>query len=287
MDQYSEKQAQIKRRRAEASAHYPALWSKMIMEWNRPDPEDRVWLTYSANYLFRTSNVRWAIDPVTLNWRIKDAPPVNTPQDLGNLSFVLLTHRHEDHLDLDLLSALGHLPISWVVPDFMLSMVIKAGLRRENIIVPSALQPIELHGIRILPFNGLHWETTPAETRKGVPALGYLIEFNDKRCLFPGDTRTYDALQLPDFEPVDYLFAHLWLGRGCALMDKPSLSEAFCRFCYDLKPRRIILAHLHELGRDADDLWDETHVQKTCSQLQSFASKVPIVPAQMGDSILL
>jgi hypothetical protein len=73
MDRFSEKQAAINQRCKEAATLYPLLWSNMIAEWKRSDPEDRVWLTYSANYLFRTKDIRWAIDPLTLNWRIKDA----------------------------------------------------------------------------------------------------------------------------------------------------------------------------------------------------------------------
>jgi L-ascorbate metabolism protein UlaG (beta-lactamase superfamily) len=287
MDQYSRKQAWIRQRCAEISSRYPALWSNIIAEWNSPG-EERVWLTYSANYLFRTRDIRWAIDPLTLSWRKKDAPEVNAAHDLSNLDFVLLTHRHEDHLALDLISALRHLPIKWVVPEFMLRLVIKgAGLPRENIIVPIHLKPIELNGMHILPFTGLHWETTPHEIRKGVPAIGYLIELNGKRWLFPGDTRTYDACQFPDFGPVDHLFAHLWLGGGCALMEEPPLIDAFCKFCLDLKPRQIILTHLNEFGRTADDFWDTSQAQKICSKFQALASDLPITPIQMGESVLL
>jgi L-ascorbate metabolism protein UlaG (beta-lactamase superfamily) len=137
--------------------------------------------------------------------------------DLSTLSFVLLTHGHKDHLDLDLLAALRHLPIKWVVPEFILSNVVEqAGLPRENIIVPSPRASIELNGIRILPFDGLHWETTPDGNRRGVPSMGYLIECNGRRWLFPGDTRTYNASQLPALDAVDAVFVHLWLGRGSA-----------------------------------------------------------------------
>jgi L-ascorbate metabolism protein UlaG (beta-lactamase superfamily) len=237
MDRFTEKEGQICERRTEAVAHYPALWSKMIAEWNSPGPEDRIWLMYSANYLFRTNNVRWAIDPLTIGARIKAAPRVNVTCDLSNLSFVLLTHSHKDHLDIDLVSALRHLPIKWVVPKWMLSSLMKeAGLLRENIIVPVPLKAIELDGIRIIPFNGLHREITSDQTSKTVPALAYLIACNNKRWLFPGDTRTYDAAQLLDFGFVDHLFAHLWLGHSSALMEEPPLTDAFCRFCLDLKP---------------------------------------------------
>jgi L-ascorbate metabolism protein UlaG (beta-lactamase superfamily) len=287
MDPLSEKQEQLNRRRIEAIQLYPALWSKLIAEWKTPDPEDRVWLTYSANYLFRTDNVRWAIDPLTLNWRIKDASSVDVTQDLSPLSFVLLTHGHEDHLDLDVLSALRDLPVTWVVPEFLLSKVEQAGLRAESIIIPLALTPFELDGIRILPFDGLHWETTPDGSLKEVSAMGYQIECHGRRWLFPGDTRTYNPSQLPAFDSVDTIFAHLWLGRGSALMDKPPLVDSFCRFFLDLKPRRLILTHLNEFGRDASDHWDESHAQLICSTLCKMLASLPVKSLQMGNSVLL
>ena len=124
MDRFSEEQEKILFHRVQASARYSALWQKMIAEWNTPDPQDRVWLTYSANYIFRTHNIRWAIDPLTLQWRLKSSCRVDVARDLSALSFVLLTHAHNDHLDLDLLSGLKQYPIQWVIPVFMLSDVI-------------------------------------------------------------------------------------------------------------------------------------------------------------------
>ena len=288
MDRFSEKQEQINKHRLEAIQLYPALWSNLIAEWSTPDPQDRVWLTYSANYLFRTNNVRWAIDPLTLHWRIEAAPNVDVAHDLSSLSFVLLTHGHKDHLDLDVLFALRDLPITWVVPEFLLARVTQqAGLRRENIVVPSALTPIELEVIRILPFDGLHWETLSDGNFKGVPAMGYLIECNGKRWLFPGDTRTYTASQLPTFDPVDVAFAHLWLGRGSALMNEPPLLDAFCRFFLDLKPSRLILTHLTELGRDADDYWDASHAERVSSRFKQLEPNISVLPALLGENILL
>ena len=83
--------------------------------------------------------------------------------------------------------------------------------------------------------------------------MGYLIECCGRRWLVPGDTRTYDASQLPVFDEVDVLFAHVWLGRRSALLDEPPLLDDFCRFCLDLKPHQLILTHLNEFGRDASD----------------------------------
>jgi hypothetical protein len=287
-DRFSKAQERILRYRAQASARYPSLWEKMIAEWNIPDPQDRVWLTYSANYILRTNNIQWAIDPLTLHWRLKTSPCVDAARDLRHLSFVLLTHAHKDHLDLDLLSALKQYPIQWVVPEFMLTDVVtQTGLPLENIIVPVPLNAIELQGIHILPFNGLHWETTREGTLKGVPALGYLVDCNGSRWLFPGDTRSYQPDGLPACDDIDVVFAHLWLGRGSALEDPPPLLEAFCRFQLETGARRVILTHLHELGRDADDYWDDSHAGLVRSKLQKLAADIPVTHLMMGDSAML
>ena len=87
----------------------------MIGEWSTEDGRDSAWMLYSANYLLRTGSARWAIDPLTLRWRVPEAVAVR--RDLADLSFIVLTHRHADHLDIDLLRSLRGLPTLWIVPD--------------------------------------------------------------------------------------------------------------------------------------------------------------------------
>jgi L-ascorbate metabolism protein UlaG (beta-lactamase superfamily) len=294
MDRSAERQARINGHRAEASARYPVLWSNMIAEWNSLGPDDRAWLMYSANYLFRTNNIRWAMDPVRLIHRLPLAPDVNAAQDLEALSFVLLTHQHADHLDLDLIHALRHLPIVWVTPEPVLTLIQnQVDLPQKNVIVPKELERVEIQGIKITPFTGLHWEklehqgSENANSIRGVPATGYLVEFRDKRWLFPGDTRTYDANQLPSLGPVDGLFAHLWLGRGCAMLDAPPLLDPFCRFFADLGPRRIILTHLMEFGRTMEDYWDISHARMVYSCYKKNYKHIKMLHALLGQRVPL
>jgi glyoxylase-like metal-dependent hydrolase (beta-lactamase superfamily II) len=115
MDLFTSKQQKIDRRAAEVMAAYPALWSQMITEWHQPGSEDRAWLMYSTNYLFRTANVRWTIDPLRLKRRLPNASEMSAGE-LKDLVFILLTHQHGDHLDLSLLHQLIDFPILWVIP---------------------------------------------------------------------------------------------------------------------------------------------------------------------------
>lgn len=287
-DRFTEKQSQIEKKRLDLVKRYPALWSGMVEGWRSDSAEDAVWLMYSANYLLRTGGVHWAIDPYSLKRRVPAAPAMDVGKDLEALSFVLLTHDHKDHLDPDLIKALRDLPIRWVVPSFMVENVQrKTGLASDKIIVPTLLQPLELDGMTVMPFESQHLITRADGTRKGVPELGYLVKCGGKRWLFPGDTRVYDLSRVPKFGEVDAVFAHLWLGHGWALDPDPDLIEEICRFFAGLQPRRLLITHLEEFGRDADDFFDEEHAEKV---MQVYSASYPQIDCSfhfMGEKILL
>ena len=232
--------------------------------------------------------VLWALDPVTLRWRLPETPPVDIRHAFDQLQFVLLTHSHADHLDFDLLKAIRHFPIQWVIPEFLLPVVCdKVSLPIDRVIVPRPLQPFELYGIQILPFEGLHWEAPLDSGGKphGVPAMGYVVESNGKRWLFPGDTRNFSPDRLPSLGRVDAMFAHLWLGRGCAMMDEPPLLDEFCRFCAYPQPERLILTHLEEFGRSAEDFWESRHAQMVITRLGQIAPHISASAVYTGGKI--
>ena len=261
----------------------------MISKWQGPAEQNRVWLMYSANYLFRTGGVRWAIDPLTLARRVPSASPVNASHDLRGLSFVLLTHRHNDHLDLQLISELSPLPILWVVPADLLESVRQAGVPSNQIIIPHSMETLQIEGLLITPFEGQHWEVAPERPagRRGVPSTGYLLEFNGRRWLFPGDTRTYNAGLLPSFEALDGVLVHLWLGRASALLNEPPLLDAFCQFCLDLHAPRLVITHLHEFGRPPEECWEDRHFELVRQRIQDLSPQTCLLSAQMGECVEL
>ena len=291
MDQASTREREISARSAEVIKAFPALWRRMVNAWAMSVRDERAWLMYSASYLMRTGGARWAIDPVRLEHRLPSAPSANYAADLSALSFVLLTHRHGDHLDLNLIRSLRNLPIIWVVPEPLVRRVTDdANIPARRLIVPEASKPIEFPGLRITPFHGMHWEKAgngAGETDRGVPAVGYLVEHAGKRWLFPGDTRTYVASEFPPLGPVDILFAHVWLGRAAALQSDSPLLASFCRWCLDLRPARIILTHLEEFGRGPDDYWNMAHAARVASQLRHLRPAINVLPRRMGQSIRL
>ncbi len=285
----NKKQEQINIERERVIKSYPALWSKIISEWKVDAPEDQAWLVYSANYLFRTAGVRWALDPLRLRQRLPDAPEMDYAIDLKGLSFVLLSHNHKDHLDLALLNLLNTLPIIWVVPEPILDLVQQAGLSLRQIIVPRPLEPFEIAGIRLTGFEGQHFvkDASRPGGLRGVPSTGYLAEFNGKRWLFPGDTRNFDTRRLPDLGAVDGAFVHIWLGKASAQIMPPPMLEPFCQFCAGLRASRLMVTHLRELGRDAEDYWDLEHYRLMEQRMKQFTPEISVKPALMGEAVVL
>jgi phosphoribosyl 1,2-cyclic phosphodiesterase len=228
------------------------------------------------------------MDPLTLRQRLPSAPEVDISA-FAMLDYVVLTHRHADHLDLGLLRLLRDFPVHWIIPESLIDTLRILNLPRKKLTIVYPLEPIPLDGLTLTPFDGQHWEAAPdyPDRRRGVPATGYLAEFNGKRWLFPGDIRTYDANLLPVFGPVDGLIIHLWLGRGQALEDRLPLLDAFGRFWLDLKPRRVVVTHLEEFGRPPSDYWDEGHFHVVEKWFQRHGPCVSIGSARMGDTVEL
>jgi L-ascorbate metabolism protein UlaG (beta-lactamase superfamily) len=280
----------ILHRRQMAVTSFPGLFRNLVNDWNLDQDSDRAWLLYSANYLFRTAGVRWAMDPLMLHKRVPETPAVDLHQVFDKLEFVVLTHAHADHLDFDLIKVLKNLPLRWIIPEFMIGRVQAAtGLSESQITTPRPLELIEICGISLLPIEGHHFEEAlpGGGLPRGVPSMAYLVEFNGKNWFFPGDTRNYrPAFSLPPV-PLEGMFAHLWLGKGCALMDEPLLLGEFCQFCARLNSKRVILTHLDEFGRDEDDAWGSRHVQMVCAHWEQLGLQIPIQAARMGERILL
>ena len=207
--------------------------------------------------------------------------------DLRGLSFVLLSHEHSDHFDLELIRQLRGLPVTWVVPEFLLERLRPACLPAERVLVPQPLRPLVFSGMRITPFEGQHWEADPGYPggRRGVPAYGYLAEWPGRRWLFPGDIRTYDASRLPDFGPLDGVFAHLWLGRHEADREQAPLLDEFCRFFQAVPAPRMVVTHLEEFSRPPESRWLEPHYRMVQDWFARQTPERELVCCRMGEAV--
>ena len=285
---------EIRRRRAELFRNYPGIWDRMIEEWkDEKDGSDCVWLTYAANYLLRTSGIRWAVDPLTVHGRFRGRDSKQkdggiSPEEMQRLqplSFVLLTHNHADHVDIPLISALKDFPITWVMPEEMREIIReKAGLKDESILTPRRGKAFKLGDIKITAWEGLHRREDPFKAH--IPSNVYLVETGRRKLLFPGDVRTYDSGFIPFSGPVDWIFSHLWLGVDSMEADLPILPE-FCDFALEFNPKNILISHVYEVGRPAGSYWSEEHVEMARECWRTRAPEVKVFTAEIGEKVKL
>ncbi|MDO9087035.1 MAG: MBL fold metallo-hydrolase [Anaerolineaceae bacterium] len=261
---------------------YPQKWKRLIQAWS--DCQNNcLWLTYSANYLLHSSGVKWAIDPYSLFTRVGIGEQPDFANDFKPLQLIVLTHAHSDHLDLHLISSIAHLPIRWVIPEFMVNRILEVvNLDINKIIVPKIGEVLDFGNLQLTAFEGLH-----IRGENGVPAMGYLAEFDNKRWLFPGDTRSFNFDQLPAFGKLNGVLAHLWLGKASALENSPPLLDEFCHFFSCFHMEQMIITHLREFGRQPEDIWDMHHYQLMRSHFLQVAPKVKVKAAMIGESIAL
>lgn len=269
-------------------AEYLGRWQDMLEAWRDPPRDCMVWLMYAANYLFATRGVRWALDPFRPTRLLRDLPAAVPCEPLKDLAFVLLTHNHSDHCDWGLLAELSGTDALVVVPEHLLDVLVRqAPLPERQIVTARAGQPLVIRGIRVEPFGGWHWEERADGRRIGVDSTGYLVECDSRRWLFPGDVRSYSPDALRPFAPIDTLFAHVWLGRGCAEQDAPPLVDAFCDFMLGCAPRSVVLAHLYEFSRSSEDLWHQRHLEMIRQRWRARGLDTPLRVPAVGEGMAL
>jgi len=166
-----------------------------------------IWFLGQASVVLRTERWTIYIDPYLSDFveRVTRAhgepivrryPSLVDPAAVRNADLVLVTHDHEDHLDLDTLPIVaGASPQArFVLPGRSARILAETGIARERILVPPA-------GETIAPLPGLTLSAIPAahEELEQEPGLGhrffgYVLDAQGVRVYHSGDTLVYPGL---------------------------------------------------------------------------------------------
>lgn len=147
-------------------------------------------------YLTRSMEVR---QPNTEFVREID-PPI-APEQLGGVSVVLLTHQHEDHMDIDTITRLHRASPStkFVVPAPHVHLLYDANIAPEAVIAACAGEKLPLEDVEVLPVAAAH---TVYETDEGEHLfLGYVVKIGSVQVYHSGDTVVTDKL-LSDLDGI-------------------------------------------------------------------------------------
>ncbi|NLA84702.1 MAG: MBL fold metallo-hydrolase [Clostridiales bacterium] len=260
---------------------YKGLWQNMFQQIHSKDYDHHMWLLGPSSYIFSTNGLRWGIDiQFRFPW-IADSLGDLLAEDLSKLDVIMLTHEHSDHLDYSLLSLLRDAPVKWLIPAFFnREKLLETGLPSHRITWVEPGRIYEFEGLSVKAFNSLHFRPNNGS---GVPEMGYMIDTGRINALFPVDVRDYDASKMPEFEQIDCLFTHVWLGDANALNlpCEPFLTR-ICDFSIALNPKRIYLTHLYEIGRPITDMWTYTHAGLVADGLLARNPALDILVPRIG-----
>ena len=214
---------------------------------------------------------------------------------LPQISYLFLTHAHDDHMDLQTLSHFAGLKTKIVVPQFLEVQALSdaTGLKEQQFVRVMENQPVRLGEMTVLPFPSFHMRTNG----NGEREYGYLIDVQGKRLLFPGDIRDYQkALKWfsqdhikQTFADLDAVFANLWLGDKCAC-DPAAWKELIAPFCNlygEIHAKKTFLCHLYEVGRSPDSMWSLMHAGAVMDRLAVQYGLLNVIPAEIGKSYSL
>ena len=115
-----------------AAAGHADTWRRVTREWRESTEGNPAWLTYAANYLFSFAGYKWALDPFAMSSRVNNLAAPDYRTDLGSLSLIVLTHEHNDHLDLPLIHDLSDMDIQWVIPSYLQEKIGRESLGRAE-----------------------------------------------------------------------------------------------------------------------------------------------------------
>lgn len=262
-------------------------WDKAFSELKaaRAD-ENKMWLVGSSSYLFSVGGVKFAVDLQIR--RMTDIASISDRlcDDIGALSFILITHQHDDHFCIPLIKHVCHLPIKWYLPSKMPEeFFAAAGISEDFRVSVGAGESFTVGGLRITAFDSQH---VRKNSTVNMPENGYYIETKDGSFVIPADVRDYGYRDYPSFDGVDLCISHLWAGDNAIDEDAylPMIDE-FVDFSLSLGAKRYFICHLYEIGRKDKYMWHDAHAALAIERFLKRSPGVTVEIPRLGCSYKL
>lgn len=175
--------------------------SLLIDEMNRtktPFGMVAVWFLGQESVVIKGGDTILYIDPYVSGGEGTSSrafPPPISPEDIVHASAVLITHEHEDHLDLDTVSVVAKLNPDTIfsAPACCHPQMQRVGLPANRLYPAKCDEWQDFDGYRLKAVPAAH-EQLEEEAGKGHRYVGYLIDINGVMIYHAGDTVVYPGL---------------------------------------------------------------------------------------------
>lgn len=250
---------------------FVTYWNKVFSEYKNDTSGDRVWFAGPTSYVFSLSGVRFAVDLQIRRECDFEKVREGLCDDTSALSFVLITHQHDDHMCIPLMRALKDSPIIWYIPEGTHeNLIAETELPEEKIVRVRDGEELCVGPLKIKAFNSTHERP---EEEPIFQQLGYEIITPRGKLLLPADVRNYDLNLYPSFSDIDVCFSHLWAGDDTVNAENymPLLKE-FADFNSHFGAKKYFLCHLYEIARELRHMWRYTHA---AAAMELFMERIP------------
>lgn len=265
--------------------NFEGYWKTVFTEYRDVKYNNSMWLAGPSSYVFALADRRFAIDPVIR--RVGDLDRVSDTliDDLSDLSFILITHQHDDHFCLHLTRALKDTSIRWYIPEGVSGELIATSeLNPENVTYVRAGDFIREGEISIRVFNTPHLTKEEEEQGEVFTEVGYEITSPCVKILIPADVRNYEYDRYPKFENIDICISHLWAGGNAMEPAKYSgLLDDFANFSAKFRARRYFICHLYEIGRGDIFMWHDGHADIAKARLRELLPTSEVIVPRLGN----
>jgi len=246
-----------------------------------------MWLIGPTAYLFSIAGQKLAVDPmIRCEWALEAVLP-RLIEDFSSVSFVLITHQHDDHMCIPLMRALKDTPIRWYLPyGCRQDLVDKSEIKKENIVWVHDGDVFTFGDLTVRVFDTPH---VPAgEDMASFIERGYELIAPQGRVLMPADVRNYDYDGYPDFGDVDLCLSHLWAGNDAKNPENylPML-EKFAAFSAKFQAKQYFLCHLYEIGRKEIHMWRDEHAEIATRMISERLPYSRVRVPRIGESYAL
>ncbi len=266
---------------AEYERHFEEWWRTVFSEY-KTETRDRLWLAGPSAYVFSLGGVRFAVDLQIRReedlLRVADT----LTEDLSQLSFILITHQHDDHFCIPLLSRLRDTRVRVYLPEGIRADLVKeSGLRPESIVHLRSGDVIREGAVTVRAFSTPHLGAGADQSL--FPELGYEITTERGRVLLPADVRDYSFTDYPDFGEIDLCLSHLWGGNDALDPDAfaPMLRDC-AAFYARFGAKRYFFAHLYEIGRPDLYMWHDGHAERVATALKKHLPAARTLVPRIG-----
>lgn len=275
------KRALLDRTLAEYDRHFEKWW-RGIFDAYRGESGDRLWLAGPSSYVFAMGGVRFAVDlQIRRECDLEKVAPT-LAKDLSGLSFILITHQHDDHFCIPLLQRLRDTRVRVYMPEgIRADLVEQSGLRPENITYLRSGDVIREGDVTIRAFASPHLGAGEDQSR--FPELGYELTTSRGRVLLPADVRDYSFRGYPDFGKIDLCLSHLWGGSNAldATAYTPMLDDC-ASFFAQFDAKSYFFTHLYEIGRGDLYMWHKGHADYVAARLKAICPEARTALPEIG-----